>query len=384
MGLQIVEIPKTTSEKVENVESNETARAETSYSAFSKPEKLGIVLLVAFAAVFSPLSSYIYFPALTAIASDLHTTLSRINLTITSYMIVSGVAPTILGSLADQLGRRPIYILMFSVFVLANVGLALQTSYPALLVLRMLQSAGGSATVGLGYGVVGDITESSERGAYMGILGCGPNAAPGLGPVLGGVLAYKAGWRWTFWFLAISGALTLLLIATILPETARSVVGNGSRPTGRLHKSLLMLWQDNKKEALPGASGAIPHKGKLSIPSLLDSISILLCRDTTPIIMLNAVFYAAMNCLQASLSSLFITIYNYRELEAGLVYLPFGAGCFIATLLSCKGPLPCITARLSRLTSSKIKQRFLRTTIAVSLSVKVFPHPAKTHPKHSG
>lgn len=187
----------------------------------SKLEKLGVVLLVAFAAVFSPLSSYIYFPALTAIASDLHTSLSRMNLTITSYMIVSDVAPTVLGSLADQSGRRPVYLLMFSVFVLANVGLALQTSYPAIVLLRMLQSAGGSATVGLGYGVVGDITESSERGAYMGILGCAPNTAPGLGPVIGGVLAYKAGWRWTFWFLAISGTLSLLLIATILPETAR-------------------------------------------------------------------------------------------------------------------------------------------------------------------
>ena len=339
--LQLAESLTTANEKVENVESDEAARTEPPYSTFSKPEKLGIVLLVAFAAVFSPLSSYIYFPALTAVASDLHTTLSRINLTITSYMIVSGVAPTILGSLADQLGRRPVYLLMFSIFVLANVGLALQTSYPALLLLRMLQSAGGSATVGLGYGVVGDITESSERGAYMGILGCGPNAAPGLGPVLGGVLAYKAGWRWTFWFLAISGALSLLLIATILPETARSVVGNGSRPRGRLHKSLLILWREERQKAWaneqkPGPSEVIPHREKLRLPSLLDSISILLCRDTTPIIMLNAVFYAAMNCLQASLSSLFITIYSYRELEAGLVYLPFGAGCFIATLLSCE------------------------------------------------
>lgn len=84
----------------------------------------------------------------------------------------------ILGSIADQMGRRPVYLLVFLMYVLANVGLALQTSYPALLLLRMLQSAGGSATIGLGYGVVGDITESSERGAYMGILGCGPNVAP--------------------------------------------------------------------------------------------------------------------------------------------------------------------------------------------------------------
>ena len=211
------------------------------YSAFARSEKLGIVLTVAFASIFSPLSSYMYFPALTAVATDFHTSLSNINLTITSYMIVSGLVPTILGGLSDQLGRRPIYLFMFFVFVLANIGLALQTSFPALIILRMLQSAGGSATVGLGYGVVGDITETSERGAYMGILSCGPNTAPALGPVLGGALAYKAGWRWTFGFLAIAGAISGIIIATVLPETARSVVGNGANPISGRNKSLLKL-----------------------------------------------------------------------------------------------------------------------------------------------
>ena len=47
-----------------------------------------------------------------------------------------------------------------------------------------------------------------------------------------------------------------------------------------------------------------------------------------------------MNCLQASLTSLFIEIYGYTQLEAGLIYLPFGIGCFIGTLLSCKISLP--------------------------------------------
>ena len=354
--------PETKEGKIDNADNDGSTRVETPYSIFTQPEKLGIVLLVAFASVFSPLSSYIYFPALTTVAGDLHTTLSNINLTITSYMIVSGVAPTILGSIADQLGRRPVYLVMFFVFVLANVGLALQTSYPALLVLRMLQSAGGSATIGLGYGVVGDITESSERGAYMGIVGCGPNAAPSLGPVLGGVLAYEAGWRWTFGFLAISGALSLLLIAVILHETARNIVGNGSRPVARRNKSLLMVWQEKKKKQASssgqqtGASGNIPQKVKLRIPSLIDSITILLCKDTTPVILLNAVFYAAMNCLQASLSSLFIKIYGYKELEAGLIYLPFGIGCFIATLLSCELRLPLQPSRaLSQMKANAVR-----------------------------
>lgn len=39
-------------------------------------------------------------------------------------------------------------------------------------------------------------------------------------------------------------------------------------------------------------------------------------------------------CIQASLSSLFIDIYGFKELGVGLVYLPFGLGCLIASFVS--------------------------------------------------
>jgi MFS family permease len=114
------------------------------YSIFTKNQKRGIVLLVAFAAVFSPLSSFIYYPARNALADDMHVSLNRIDLTITSYMVVSGVVPTLVGGMADKLGRRPVYLAIITIYIIANVGLAFQSSYPALLVLRMVQSAGSS------------------------------------------------------------------------------------------------------------------------------------------------------------------------------------------------------------------------------------------------
>jgi MFS family permease len=208
----------------------------------------------------------------------------------------------------------------------------------------MLQSAGGSATIGLGYGVVGDITESSERAAYMGILGCGPNVAPGLGPVLGGLLTEKAGWRWTFGFLAISGALSLLLIAVLLPETGRNIVGNGCGPVPNLNKSVVLRWRENRQRKTTlvpqgyrtDASESVARIATVRIPNPLGSVHIFLQRESTPVILINGVFYSAYCCLQASLSSLFISIYGYRELEAGLIYIPFGVACFIASLLSSK------------------------------------------------
>ena len=52
----------------------------------------------------------------------------------------------------------------------ANIGLALQNNYAALIVLRCLQSTGSSGTVALGNGVVADIASSGERGKFMGTL----------------------------------------------------------------------------------------------------------------------------------------------------------------------------------------------------------------------
>lgn len=160
---------------------------EIVYSTFSKTSKRWIAVAASFSAMFSGLSSFIYYPAVTPIAEDLHTSIELVNLTMTSYLIVSGLAPSIIGDLADRTGRRPLYIATFAIYFAANVGLALQDSYPALFTLRMLQSAGSSGqlpishqrqdadsicqgTITLAYGVLADIAPPAERGWYVGVL----------------------------------------------------------------------------------------------------------------------------------------------------------------------------------------------------------------------
>ena len=113
-------------------------------STFSKATKRWIVFIVALAGFSSPLSANVYFAALNYIAADLHVSLELTNLTITAYLICQGIVPSIFGDLADMLGRRPVYLLVLLIYFAANIGLALQNSYPALLVLRMLQSTGSS------------------------------------------------------------------------------------------------------------------------------------------------------------------------------------------------------------------------------------------------
>ena len=174
--------------------------------------------MTVFSTLFSPFSSFIYLPAITPIADDYGRSIGEINLTVTLYQIMQAIAPLFFGDLSDQLGRRPVYILTFAIYLGANIGLALQHQYAALMVLRALQSTGSSATVAIGSAVVADLTTPAERGGYITAVQSSVMFAPALAPVLGGILTQYLGWRSTFWFLVIAAGVFLLIYVPFVPE----------------------------------------------------------------------------------------------------------------------------------------------------------------------
>lgn len=60
---------------------------ESPYSVLSEPVKISILLTASFAAIVSPISSSIYFPAIPTLSRDLHVSVSVITLTITTYLV---------------------------------------------------------------------------------------------------------------------------------------------------------------------------------------------------------------------------------------------------------------------------------------------------------
>ncbi|MCJ1292669.1 hypothetical protein MMC34_004222 [Xylographa carneopallida] len=303
--------------------------AAPQFSTFSSIEKKLYVYISSCAAFASPVSSSIYYPALNIIATDLHTTLANINLTITTYMIFQGLAPTIVGGISDRYGRRPAYLICFTIFIGANIGLALQTNYVALLVLRCLQSCGSSGTVALSNGVVSDIATRAERGRYIGYAALGSSLGPALGPIIGGLLAHFLGWRSIFWFLTIFAGFMLTIFVIFIPETCRNIVGNGSVPAQKWNISLMAYFRLRKlrKNCVPVSQETIQNKRR---PGILSSLPILFEKESFLLLFYAGILYAGFYVIMAGLPAQLASVYNYNSIQIGLCYLPIGCGAIVA------------------------------------------------------
>jgi multidrug resistance protein len=299
------------------------------YTVFSKRTKIWIITMVTASSFVSPMTANIYFPAIKAISTDFQVPVGLINLTLTTYMICQGLSPTLFGDFGDMTGRRPAFILAFLIYFVANVGLALQDRYPALLVLRMLQSAGSSGTLALGYAVVADISVSGERGKYMSFIDAGINLGPTAGPVLGGVLTEYLGWRSLFWFCAIYAGAWLLPYFITVPETSRNVVGNGSVRPQKWNMTLLD-YANRRREQDHDASTS--KSSGFRFPNPLVAFTTVFRKDMALLLVLGTLLYLVFMISVATLSPIYAEIYQLNNLYIGLCYLPYGFGCCMAAL----------------------------------------------------
>ena len=232
---------------------------------------------------------------------------------------------------SDTAGRRPAYLYCFIVYIAANIGLALQSNYAALLVLRCLQSAGSSGTVALCNGVVADVATSAERGIYVGYTSVASILAPIAGPIIGGVIAQYLGWRWIFWFLTIWSVTHSVLFFLFFPETCRKVVGNGSVPPPKLNQSLIGVIRERRRVEAgltvnPAQREDVRQNYRLRFPNPLSTLVIAFEKESGLILFCSGLLIAIFYAIMTGIPSLFGEIYGFHELQLGLVYLPFGAG----------------------------------------------------------
>lgn len=125
----------------------------------------------------------------------------------------------------------------------------------------------------------------------------------------------------------------MLLILLALPETSRIIVGNGSLPTSGIYRTWVSIFRLKKKlDDKPDNSVLSIRRLKWIFPNPLACLKLLAMKDVAVILLCNGIYYTVYCCIQASLSTLFIDVYGYDNLEAGLIYIPFGIACLLSTL----------------------------------------------------
>ncbi|KIW18831.1 hypothetical protein PV08_03120 [Exophiala spinifera] len=301
------------------------------YSVFSVNQKRTIVMVGSLASFFSPLSSSIYFPALDTIAAALNVSTSRVDLTVTTYLIMQGIAPMFIAGFSDAAGRRPAYIICFTIYLAANLGLGLQNSYAALLVLRCIQSAGSSGTVALANGLVGDMITSAERGSYIAFASLGSMLGPSLSPIVGGLLSQYLDWHWIFWFLLIFSGAFFLPLLLFLPETCRKVVGDGSIPPPPLNSSVTDLIRHRRRArrgqaVSPETINKVRENYAIRFPSPLPTLKVTLDPETGAILLTTGLLYAGFYAVMTGATTSFHEIYKFNNIQTALMYIPIGAG----------------------------------------------------------
>ncbi|TLD37716.1 MFS general substrate transporter [Venturia nashicola] len=286
----------------------------------SRSKKKQLVYLVSLAAMFSPLSSNIYFPALTDIAESLNTSIALVALTVSIYMVFQGLAPSFWGPLADSYGRRPIFLSTLFVYLLANIALAQSKSFAMLMLFRGIQAIGSSSTIAIGAGVIGDIALGSERGGFMGLFGGIRMFGQAIGPVFGGILTQYLGFRSIFYFLTCFAAVVVIMLALYLPETLRKIAGDGSRRLYGIYRPI--LGHSNQGTPIPVEERYTPSE--ISLSTLLESFKLLAEKDVFVSLIFGAITYSIWSMITSSTPSLWQEEYQLNSLQLGLVFLPNG------------------------------------------------------------
>jgi MFS transporter, DHA1 family, multidrug resistance protein len=177
------------------------------------------VLLLGSITAIGPLSIDLYLPAFPTLATDLHTTQTMIQLTLTACLIGLATGQAFIGPLSDAVGRRRPLLAGMVGYTVASVGCALAPNIEALTAGRFLQGFAGSAGAVLAQALLRDLVEGPLVANVLSRLILVIGVAPVLAPTIGGQILGFGGWRGLFWVLAGFGVLMTFVVAAFVRET---------------------------------------------------------------------------------------------------------------------------------------------------------------------
>ena len=156
--------------------------------------------------------------SLSHIAGSLSVSTDESTWVLTTYLISNAIVIPSTAWFGQKIGRKRFLLACVGIFTLSSFLCGVATSLPMLLVMRIVQGAGGGALQPIAQAVLLESFPKEKHGQAMGVYGLGVVAAPIIGPVLGGWITDNYSWRWIFFINVPVGIVAMMLMQSFIKD----------------------------------------------------------------------------------------------------------------------------------------------------------------------
>ena len=117
---------------------------------------------------------------------------------ITVYLLTSTTTVPLYGRLADQYGRKPVYLFGIVLFLAGSALCAVAASMEQLIVFRALQGIGAGAILPMGMTIIGDTFSIEARARVQAFITAVWGTSSVVGPATGALIVTYLHWGWVF------------------------------------------------------------------------------------------------------------------------------------------------------------------------------------------
>lgn len=292
---------------------------------FATWRKWMIVFTLAFGSLCVTFTSSVYTTTYDQMDAEFGNSRIVATLGLALYVFGLGLSPMVLGPLSEFFGRRPIYIIGFTLFLIWVIPSAVAKNIQTMLVARFFDGFSGSAFLSVAGGTTGDMFTKETLAAPMMIYSAAPFLGPGIGPIVGGFVNYNVDWRWTYYIILIWAGIQVVAIAVLVPETYAPVVLRN-----KARKKRAETGDESWRAKIEIVEKSIFRTVVRSLyrPFLilfLDPMCFSLC-------LFSAVLLGTLYLFFGALPLVFGDIYRFNSWQNGLVFLGILIGMLIAIL----------------------------------------------------